>query len=130
LLAKTHIAPKELGISDEDVKEQILKPQFGKTSRGELTIMELQYLLQYFVQHGWKPKSRGRGSGVRDQQLQRLRERARDLAGQIENGERRLQGLIKKICQVERMEWCRDAAKFKRLLAVLEEIKRGQSIYN
>ena len=65
LLAKTHIAPKELGISDEDVKEQILKPQFGKTSRGELTIMELQYLLQYFVQHGWKPKSRGRGSGIR-----------------------------------------------------------------
>jgi len=134
LLAKIHIAYQQQNLTDEDYWG-ILEREFGEHSRKGLTskeiakgkrtakylsILELQYLVDYFVQHGWKARVRG-------QQVEKLRERATDIAGEIANGERRLKGLAKKILGVDRLEWCRDPARLKRLLAVLEKIKKTQS---
>jgi len=125
LLAKAHIAPKELGIPDEDVRG-ILRRNFKKESRADLTELELGYLVDYFVEHGWRPKGGNskRETGNPGTQAEKLRERAIELAGEMENGEARLLGLVRKMCGVDRLEWARDASKLRRLLAVMERIKR------
>lgn len=129
LLAKVHIAIKELGIPEDDYR-QILRWQFNKRSAAQLTIMELQYLVDYFVQHGWQPKRRQRADDRRPTtddgpQLQALRERIWDMARNMDNGNRRLRGLSRKFLRVDCLVWCREPQKLKRLLAALERISRG-----
>jgi len=122
LLAMAHIAPKELGISDEDVRG-ILQREFGKESRADLTELELGYLVDYFVEHGWQARGRRPEAGG-NKQIVTLRARALEIAEGIENGDRRLRGLVRKICGVDRPEWASDAAKMKQVLAVMERIKK------
>ena len=134
LLAKVHIAKKELGIPDDDYRA-IFKWEFGKRSAKQLTMIELEYLVDYFKSKGWKIQgSRFKGSKINPErgtvnlqnQLEALRARAWELARQIENGDRRLRGLAKKILGVDCLTWCRDAHKLRRLLAALEKIKKSQ----
>jgi len=130
LLAMVHIAVKELGITKDDYRT-ILKWQFNQASAADLSIMELQYLVEYFKEHGWKSKSK-RGQRIEDRgrtrktdngpQLEALRERAIEVAGELENGERRLQGLCRKLCGVDRIEWCTEVGKLKGLVAALERV--------
>ena len=137
LLAMVHIAIKELGITRDDYRT-ILKWQFNQASAADLSIMELQYLVEYFVQHGWKSKRRQRTDNRRQTtedrgrtrtrktdngpQLEALRERAIEVAGELENGERRLRGLCRKLCGVDRIEWCTEVRPLKGLVAALERI--------
>jgi len=129
LLAMAHIAQKELDIPDEDVRT-ILKREFKKTSRADLSELELGYLIDYFHQHGWQ--TRNSQLATRNNQCAALRTRAYELAGQIENGETRLKGLAKKILGVDRLEWARDVKRLQRLLAILEKIKtsEGEAIWD
>lgn len=122
LLAMAHIAPKELGIADEDVRV-ILAREFKKHSRADLSEMELGYLIDYFRGKGWGD-SKVQDSRLKENQVEKLRARAWELAGKIENGDKRLKGLAKKILGVDRLEWSRDVGRLKRLLAVLEKIKK------
>ncbi len=46
------------------------------------------------------------------------------MAGALENGEKRLQGLCERICGVRVLEWCKDAGKLERLLKVLGELTK------
>lgn len=128
LQAKVHIAKKELGLLDEDYRF-ILERDFGKRSAADLTIVELEYLVGHFKAHGWQPRPSPDPRLVTKRQLEALRERARKIAGQIENGEARLRGLTWSICGVETIAWCRSEKHLKRLLAALEKIKRSQAIY-
>ena len=133
LLAMVHIAIKELGITKDDYRT-ILKWQFSKGSAADLSILELQYLVEYFVQHGWKSKRRQRteerGETTEDRgrttdnqrQLEALRERAEEITEELENGERRLQGLCRKLCGVDRIEWCTEVGRLKGLVAALERV--------
>ena len=140
LLAKVHIAKKELGIPDDDYR-QILKREFGKYSAKDLTRLELEYLVDYFKSKGFKVQGSGfkvqgsednreRGTVNLQNQLEALRARIQDIACQIENGERRLRGLVKKILGVDCITWCKDPGKLKRLLAALEKIRKGEVIYD
>ena len=52
-----------------------------------------------------------------------LKERVRVLSLGILNGEKRLPGLVKKICGVDSLAWCQDADKLERLLAAIGKIK-------
>jgi len=130
LLALAHIAPKELGISDEDMR-MILQREFKKQSRADLSEMELGYLIDWFRQHGWQGSSKltparqtaGGAHSSKEGQVNILRTRAYEIAGKIENGEARLKGLAKKILGVDSIAWARDVGKLRRLLAVLEKIK-------
>jgi len=123
LLAKVHIAIKDLDIPDSDYRA-ILTREFGKRSAADLTILELQWLVEYFRQHGWEPKGSSKLI-VQSSQIQILRVRAEELAGQIENGPRRLRGLVKKFCGVEDLKWVRQVSKLKRILAALQDIKES-----
>ncbi len=124
LLAKVHIAIKELGIPDDDYRGILVK-EFGVSTAKALSIIELQYLVAYFEEKGWEPQGGNRKSeiGNRKSQCEALQGRAREIAAEMEDGERRLRGLCKKLCGVDRLEWCRDAGKLKRLLAAMSKIK-------
>ena len=124
LLAKIHIALKDLGIEDENYRE-ILWTVFRQRSSKHLSIEELQHLVRYFEGRGWQPTRRERKTNPDIDQAIALRDRAREIAAEIPNGEKRLQGLVKKICGVGRLEWARDAEKLERLLAALGNIARG-----
>jgi len=123
LLAKVHIAPKELGLSDE-VYHDILWREFRKTSAKYLSILELQYLVALFEETGWRPKTKNN----KPSQVSALRARVTEIAEGMENSERRLSGLCRKLCGTERLEWCRDAGKLKRLLMALEKIKEKEAV--
>ena len=120
LLAIVHIAIKELDVSDDDYRETLRK-EFGVSSAAALSLPELGDLVDRFREKGWQPEVDNTGI----KQLRALRKRAETLAGEIENGERRLPGLCKKICGVDKLKWCRDVGKLLRLLKVLGEIARG-----
>lgn len=59
MLAKVHLAKKELGLSDPDYR-QVLRHNFGVESSAGLSDRELSDLLDHFKSKGWTPKSQGR----------------------------------------------------------------------
>ena len=124
LLAKVHIAKKELCLFEEDYRG-ILRREFGVTSASALSIGELQSLVRYFESKGWRSKKPESGGPKPEGQIKALREKAWAMAGELDNGEKRLRALCMKICGVERIEWCNDTGQLKRLLAVLGKIMEG-----
>lgn len=123
LLAKVHIAVKELGITEENYRN-ILKIDYGVASALALSIEELEDFMKRCEASGWKPKHTREG---KRRQIKALQYRAREIAGEIKNGDRRLRGLCRRICGVEVLEWCRDIHDLRRFLAVMESIKRQEA---
>jgi phage gp16-like protein len=132
LLAKTHIAAKELALSESDYRG-LLARAFGVRSAGELSTEALERLLDHLVAIGWRPRRRrsGKAAGTarqRRKQVSALQRRARKVfSGFADRDERRLRGLCQKICQANDLASCRDAEKLKRLLAVLESIRKSET---
>jgi hypothetical protein len=125
LLAKIHVAKKQLGLS-EDQYEAVLRG-FKVTSAKEMTIPQLELLVKYFRNLGFRP-IRARWlkppeERHSDDQIIALWKRAREIAADLPGGTARLQGLVRKICGVEILEWCRDEDRLERLLKVLGEIR-------
>ena len=120
LLAKVHIAIKDLCI-DDDIYREILRREFGVASAAALSNRELESLVRYFQGKGWSPK---RGNYTPDQ-VGALRERALGLKEQMKMSDVRFSRLCRRICGTDRLEWCREASKLKRLLAVMEKIRRS-----
>jgi len=142
LLAKIHIIYPQQYLTGQDYWD-ILERYFGAHSRKGLSNEELKkgrrtakYLsileLQYLVDRLGANLSRasrsndGRRTADHGRQIEKLRTRAYEIAGKIENGEARLKGLAKKILGVDSIAWSRDVGKLKRLLAVLEKIKKTE----
>ena len=117
LLAKVHIAIKELCLPEDDYRA-LLDREFGKRSAAKLTIIELQYLVFWFEEHGWRPK-RENNKGT---QIRALQARAYAVAAGLDNGARRLRGLTWSMCGVESIDWCRDVRLLKRVVATLNKI--------
>ena len=115
LLAAVHIGKSRHGL-EEDTYRGLLKEEFGQDSAGNLTIRQLKHLLGIFGAWGFsRPDAK---------QAAALRERAREIAARLDQGEVRLQGLTKKICGVASLKWCHDVGKLENLLAVLGKIER------
>ncbi len=117
LLAKVHIAKKELNLPEHDYRA--ILERFNKESSAELTIAQLEELVKFFKHLGWKKKS--------DTQVAALRPRVIDETADLRNGAKRLPGLMKRICGTERLEWCRNAEKLERLLVVIRKLKDGEA---
>lgn len=64
LLAKVHIARKQLGLAPDEY-QSILECRFNVASSAELDVPALHKLVAYFKSLGWKP---GRGPGTRARQ--------------------------------------------------------------
>ena len=118
LLALVHIAKRELALRDDEYRD-VLKYWGAKTS-AEMSIPELEELVTYFESLGFKkkvPADRELGSGVG--QITALRERVLAEAGKLNNGEQRLNGLVKKIAKTDDLKSCRDVKKLKQILKVV-----------
>ncbi|MGB2929648.1 MAG: phage protein GemA/Gp16 family protein [Desulfobacterales bacterium] len=118
LLALVHIAKKKLALRDDEYRD-VLKYWGVKTS-AEMSIPELEELVEYFESLGFKKKvsaDRDLGSGVG--QIKALQERVRAEARKLNNGEQRLKGLVKKIAKAEDLMFCRDVKKLKQILKVV-----------
>jgi hypothetical protein len=131
LLAKVHIATKELGLPPADYRA-LLMGRFGVPSAGDLSTRDMERLLDHFVGCGWRPERRRERraslAAMRKRQIFALQARARQIFSQLEDrDERRLQGLCEKICGTNDLASCRDAAKLRRILAVLAGIKKRES---
>jgi len=129
LLAKIHIAKKEMGLNGGEY-EMILRG-FKVSSAADLAIPQLENMVKLLKHYGWKEiyrlTPRHSGEGRNPEQILALRKRCMDLAREIPNGEKRLAGLAEKICGTSQLAWCRDAKKLERLLAVLGKITEGES---
>jgi phage gp16-like protein len=125
MLAKVHIAKKELGL-DDAVYRVILQDEFGVDSSARLSIGELERLVGRFESKGWKSQKtsadrRPRTAENKQQQWQveALKERIGQEVANSDLTELRLRGLVRKICGVDDLQWCGDAVRLKKLLAVI-----------
>ena len=132
LLAKIHIASKDLGISDSDYRG-LLAREFGVHSAADLSTDEMERLLGHFAARGWRPiRSNPRraspAAGRPGKQAFALQARVREALSQLEDSdERRLHGLCEKICGSKDLASCRDIEKLRRVLAVLAGIRKSES---
>jgi hypothetical protein len=122
MLAKIHVAISQLCIQDEDYRD-LLAAMFKVRSSAQLSDRNLERLIRHFESKGFKAQGAGR-KAQGGYQTAALRRRARGLldtavaSGLVNSAS----GLVKKICGVDDLAWCKDAGKLKRLLAVLESI--------
>ena len=122
LLAKVHIAKKQLALTDGEYRAAL--SGWGVASAGALSVSELSELVAYFEQLGFVPKRGGsKAAQPSNRQAEALRARIRAEFTEIDNGEKRLDGLVKKMCRVDRLEWCHNPAKLKQLLRIAKTIK-------
>jgi len=120
LLAKVHIAKKEALHDDDALYRGILRDEFGVASAADLNNRELEQLVNRFESRGWQPASGSRT------QVEALKERiGQELLHSLFT-ERRLRGLVRKICGVDDLRFCRDAGRLKRLLAAIRNIKERE----
>ena len=125
LLALVHIAKKELALRDDEYRD-VLK-YWGITTSAKMSIPELEELVEYFESLGFKKKAsadRDLGSGVG--QITALRERVREEAGKLNNGEQRLKGLVRKIAKKDDLMSCRDVKKLKQILKVVRLLQNRE----
>ena len=113
LLAKIHIAKKELGLSDELYRE-ILVERYCVDTAASLSISEMEDLVAYFKECGWNEKRYER-SRIKALQI-------RVLSYREALGARRVAGVCEKILGVSDPRWCQDLNKLRRACAVLQKI--------
>lgn len=125
LLAIVHIAKAEMCLKPDEY-EMILK-SFKVCSSGDMTLKQLDILIAYMKRLGWKPRKKARGKGAEAQRhiAEALRLRATQMAAEMSLAENRLTGLVKKMCNVDALEWANDAGKLRRLLKVMGKIKEA-----
>lgn len=125
LLALVHIAQKEIPLSDDEYRDVIA--YWGVRSSADMSIPELEELVEYFESLGFKKKvidPRDPGSGVG--QIKALQERVREEAGKLNHGEERLKGLVKKIAKEDDLRFCRNVKKLKQLLKVIRLLQNRE----
>ena len=127
LLALVHIAKKEIPLSDDEYRDVIA--YWGVRSSADMSIPELEELVKYFESLGFKKKvtdPRDPGAGVG--QIKALQERVREEAGKLNNGEKRLIGLVKKIAKKDDLKFCRNVKKLKQLLKVIRLLQNREKL--
>jgi hypothetical protein len=125
LLALVHIAKKEIPLSDDEYRDVIA--YWGVKSSADMSIPELEELVKYFESLGFKkkvtdPKDPGIGIG----QIKALRERIKEEARKLNNGEERLKGLVKKIAKENDLNACQNIKKLKQLLKVIRLLQNRE----
>jgi len=134
MLAVVHIAKSQLKLSDPEYRA--ILEGFGVNSSSAMSLDELEKLIKYLEGLGFKkkPKTTGprRWKHQHGNQVEALHERIRSEAAELDRGERRLPGLVKKNCGVDDLRFCQDVGKLKRVLKVVRILKEqdGQGIYD
>lgn len=125
LLALVHIAKKEIPLRDDEYRDVIA--YWGVSSSADMSIPELEELMEYFESLGFKKKvtdPRDPGAGIG--QIKALRKRIKEEAGKLKNGEERLKGLVRKIAKQDDLKACRNIRKLKQLLKVIRLLQNRE----
>lgn len=123
MLAKVHIAKKDMGL-DDDIYRMILMDEFGVESAADLKDEELSRLIERFKSRGWRPKA---GNDSRKKKVAALRKRIAEEVQFAGFNEKRLRGLVRKICGVADLRFCNDPKGLEHLLRVIRAIvERGE----
>ncbi|MBI4621073.1 MAG: DUF1018 domain-containing protein [Desulfobacterales bacterium] len=124
LLAKIHIAKKDLCLDDEMYREILEGKPWRVKSAGDLALQGLESLVRHFKSLGWQESP---VTGEKGTQIEALHERIMEVAARMRDGEKRATGLCKTICRTDRIEWCKDIGKLKRMLVILEKIRSEEA---
>lgn len=151
MLAKIHIAKKELGF-DDDAYRDILQTRYKKDSAAKLTRFEGDDLIRHFKAQGFRVKTKkapsfvkegvGGGSGVAGGSRTASTSAACEkpmarkvvaiwvnlaLAGKLRNGsDAALQSWVKRMTGVEHLSWCDDRQLWKLVEALKSWAKREE----
>jgi len=119
LIAKAHIAKKELLSNDDDVYRHWIKEiSKGRTdSSGKLTEKELESLIRKFKSFGWKDRQSSKKRALQAEILKTAKNRLG------ESWLNRLKGLTSKVAGVENVEWVKDIAQLERLLGIIRNME-------
>jgi len=115
MLAKIHIAKKDLGLDDDTYRAIIARHGCGKTSSRDLTITQLDSVLREFTGKGWQPKQPKAGKRPKPAQS-RIAMMAKIEALLAEKARRDghaiswnyAHAIAKRVAKVERLEFCTD----------------------
>jgi len=125
-----HVAMKQLGIDDVTYRDVLLN--WGVKSKTAMSIPELEDFVDHLESIGFKKarKPGGREAGKR-RMAEALHARIWEEAIALDNGEKRLTGLVKKIAKVDDLRFCRNVGKLKQILKIVcvmreKEKDRGQ----
>jgi hypothetical protein len=121
LLRKIQVAKAQSKMPDL-IYRDILRERFGVETSKALSIGEMEKLVAIFIDEwGWVPSYHEKHG---PSQIAALEERIWQLASEIHKPV--LPGLCKSILEVDQVEWCKDWRKLRRLVAVLENIRRKE----
>ena len=120
-LARIHIAKKDLGLSDE-VYRGIIEAKFGESSAKKLTDTQLEQLAGHLRTLGWEPappKKKGRKprnmSGTpRAPLLSKIEALLTEAGRPWEYAD----GVARRVCGVEKVQWC-TPAQLQKVVAAL-----------
>ncbi|WP_226383383.1 gp16 family protein [Burkholderia mayonis] len=125
-VAKIHIAKQQLAMTDDEYRT-VLRSVAGVSSSKELTPEGAHKLLKHFERCGFEPKrSVGRRpnmAGAREQRLKRI-EALLASAGRPWSY---LDGMVKRICKVDAIEFC-DGEMLGKLIAALQYDEQRRSV--
>ncbi|MDZ4383727.1 MAG: phage protein GemA/Gp16 family protein [Thermodesulfovibrionia bacterium] len=126
-----HIAARDIGMSESDYR-RMLQNNFLVPTAAALNTDELWGVVCHLIaEYDWYPKEWRKTSKFFKQHIARkLQQRVKEFTPRIPNGEKRIQGLCRKLCGVDRVEWCYEPDKLKRLLAVMGNIFRREAGFN
>jgi phage gp16-like protein len=106
MIAKIHIAKKELGLEDEDYRF-LLKSITGKDSCKYMHEGELEKVLEVLYALGFEPKKKARIENLsfnKEGMIKMIEYHAEIILG--DNWKRRLRGYVKKKFGVDDIRWC------------------------
>lgn len=125
-MAQIHIAKKQLALED-DAYRAILLQVTGKTSSKDLTWQERKALLDHFKKVGFKVKAKtaGRAAPVVTKERQAMIGKVEALLAEAKYPWSYADALAKKICKVERIEWCLPEHLVKIIAALTKDAQRN-----
>lgn len=140
MLAKVHIAKKELGLDDE-VYRAVLQRASGRTSAGDCSAGELAEVLDAFKAKGWKPAVAGRAAAPRGVARQHPGARAADhpvakkaralwislwrLGVVRDRTDKALEAFARRQLKVERLQWADQGQGYKLIEALKAMAERA-----
>lgn len=109
LLAKAHLAAKDLGL-DEEARRAVQVGVTGRESCGAMSVAELELLLAHYRARGWRPKGKAPAplptGNPRSRKIRALwGELGRAGAVRAEGREAALRAFCRRMTQVDAPEW-------------------------
>lgn len=138
MLAKVHLAAKELGL-DDDARRDVLERVTGRRSSADCTDAQLDAVIAHFKGLGWKPKVVAGGKAAAPAASRRPTPASHPVAnkaramwislwnlGVVENrSEQALEAFAKRQLKVDRLQWADQAQGFRLIEALKAMAERN-----